>query len=293
MPIEQQTMQPLDTFHFEYGKKALPVRNMHQKAYNKHLPTICYSIFLMNPNHKRHCPMRFSDDIHQNDRDRDHQCPLVNSDHQCPLVNSPEFHHPSIDILFIADSSLRDNKDDVFAWSAKHFDLDICANTVGTRGRVCSAKPDSIIERSAVLRLDQYCVDIRGKHLLKRVLEDGEPAENMMYSHTFTTPSTQFHNQYRTLNSPPSAYIGSGRINCQCGNIVPHRIDKYSNRGFSLQIRRESFEPECTIPPFISTAHQHHNPSPRTKRRRRLLPELQHHNPSPRTKRRRLLPGLV
>jgi hypothetical protein len=251
----RRLLDPIDSFRFRYGSSRwwrdslefrqnadalAPEREVHVKrGYSKHLPIVCYTLFLMDPAHKVVCDNTFP-----------------GSPAQCDSDRSPH-HFPSIDIMLIADHSLCRGgpetwSDELFAWVSATFDLDVCANTVSGLGRVRSFAPERIFNRCATLRLDQYCTDFLTKPLLNAIAGGADPRESL-WRLAITPRSSRFNRRYSAKDGSHMDHV-TALTDCLCSVIVSLRIEKYVQRGFALEITRSGVHEPDVVPPYLGSS---------------------------------------
>lgn len=123
-----------DRNHAAYLQRAEPEskivsRSVHEGSFQKHLPSICFKIYLVASQ---------SASI----------CSCVKEAEPCVAM------HRSFDVVFILPQNAPQG---IYQYIRTHFDLDICVSAV-TRKRLLCMMPQSIRHNRGTLCFDQYCV---------------------------------------------------------------------------------------------------------------------------------------
>jgi hypothetical protein len=216
--LHERILQPMDEFlpimpaqeaAFNAANFAHVNRHAHHISratlpYSKHLPTTYYHIELCTEGH-------------------------------------PGLDGGGIDIIFVVDATLRDGlSEDLCAWSARHFDTDLCANMLTRKGRVLVSNPDFVFNRTAVFHRNNYCCQVDTRRINQAAFGRTSDFEKTVVK------SVSFAQQGDAL-AHPKVYIplnSSGgvclrqilRNDCQCLDIFRERLVKYYNRGFRIHV---------------------------------------------------------
>jgi hypothetical protein len=135
-----------------------------------------------------------------------------------------------MDVVFVPEEDLN-NCGGLINWMKYNFDFQICANAILPKSAYCMA-PLEISNRSAFLRLDQYCCDV--KRVPPKFTPDiSDPLGRYIYLTTeemMLTKGIEFKSEVRWQNQFDEMY-GC----CNCERIAPKRLEKYEKRGYKVE----------------------------------------------------------
>jgi len=229
------------------------VRQRHANMYQKHHRSVYYTLHLVDPATKHLCQCERDDD------EEDH----------CEAI------HYHIDLLLVPEPDVVRAGGTVFRWMALNFDLDICANALSARGALACLAPHDLLARRAVMRMDQYCLNVElfGPPKASRPEHEGQAAASSPgqpqgqpapppTKHKPKDPKKRHHRRPLSSQqrldvservgmltvadldwidahirlSPAAVRFRDDEAPCNCVNIIPRRILKYVKRGYDVQI---------------------------------------------------------